>query len=172
MTKEAQPGDVVINEIMWAGSSSSSADEWVELKNTTTHGIELSGWTVENLGNSTILDAILPESTISAQGYFLISHWRKDNSVLNIDPDFTFPSMNLSNGGEQLVLKDTKDTVIDAANDTNSWFEGDSVNPKKSMSRTDPPGDGTLFENWFTSTGSANLDSEAIEQATPKSANY
>ncbi len=172
VTMEAQPGDVVINEVMWGGSSKSTADEWIELRNTTTHSIDLTGWTVENLGNATTLNAVLPESTILGKGYFLISHYNKDNSVLDIDPDFIFPSMNLSNGGEQLVLRDYKDTVIDVANDTGGWFEGSSIDPKSSMVRADPPGDGILAENWFTSTGSANLDSGAIELATPKSANY
>ncbi|MCD6334669.1 MAG: lamin tail domain-containing protein, partial [Candidatus Latescibacteria bacterium] len=41
----AASGDVVINELMWMGSTASSADEWIELRNTTDSEILLSGWT-------------------------------------------------------------------------------------------------------------------------------
>jgi len=43
----AGPKDVVINEVMWMGSSKSSQDgkdEWIELKNNTNQKLQLNGW--------------------------------------------------------------------------------------------------------------------------------
>ncbi|MBI5081957.1 MAG: lamin tail domain-containing protein, partial [Chloroflexi bacterium] len=37
---------VIINEVMWMGTSADSSDEWIELYNTTGSSINLSGWTL------------------------------------------------------------------------------------------------------------------------------
>jgi hypothetical protein len=42
----AEPGDVVINEIAWAGTLASANDEWIELYNTTTGKADITGWTL------------------------------------------------------------------------------------------------------------------------------
>ena len=39
----APPREVVFSEIMWMGSSSSSADEWIELYNRSDDEIDLAG---------------------------------------------------------------------------------------------------------------------------------
>ena len=39
----ANPGDVVINEVMWAGAD----NEWIELYNNTDEEINLEGWSIE-----------------------------------------------------------------------------------------------------------------------------
>ena len=41
---QASYGDVVINEVGWMGTAASSADEWIELYNTTDHPITLTNW--------------------------------------------------------------------------------------------------------------------------------
>ena len=40
------PLDVVISEIAWSGTATSSYDEWLELYNNTANPIDLSGWTL------------------------------------------------------------------------------------------------------------------------------
>lgn len=47
----ANPGDVVISEVMWAGSynaagDSASDDDWIELRNMTNRSIDLSHWSI------------------------------------------------------------------------------------------------------------------------------
>ena len=42
----AQPGPVVISELMWSGSTASTADEWIELYNASNAAIDLVGWTL------------------------------------------------------------------------------------------------------------------------------
>ena len=40
--------EVVINELMWMGSTVSSSDEWIELRNNTNQAIDLTGWLITN----------------------------------------------------------------------------------------------------------------------------
>lgn len=163
-------GSVVINEIMWSGSNAVSSDEWIELKNNTSSTIDLTNWSIENLGNSSTPISI-PSGIIIPNGYFLIANNLANNSIINVDPDFQTPSIELINTGEQLILKDNKGLTIDTANDSGPWFAGDNAVPNKSMSRNSPSGDGTLSANWHTSTTSQNLDIGATELATPQTAN-
>jgi len=43
---DPNPGDVVINELMWMGSTKGASDEWIELRNTTDSSIDISGWQI------------------------------------------------------------------------------------------------------------------------------
>lgn len=171
VTPTPSEGSVVINEIMWSGSSLGPSDEWIELKNTTSSPINLTNWVVENLGGSSSPNITIPAGNIPANGYFLISNNDKDNSVIDVDPDFITSSINLDNDGEQLVLKNSSGGIVDVANQVGSWFAGTNTLPKKSMSRKTPPAGGTSTANWFTSTGASNLDAGATESATPKTGN-
>jgi len=40
-------GDVVINEVMWMGTLKNDDDQWLELKNTTDHDIDITNWTLD-----------------------------------------------------------------------------------------------------------------------------
>lgn len=164
-------GSVVINEIMWPGSNTAPSDEWVELKNNTSTAIDLTDWSVDNLGDASTPNIGIPSGIIIPNGYFLIANNSKDNSVINVDPDFLTSSMSLDNGGEQLILINNNGIAVDTANDSGLWFAGSNAVPKKSMSRNSPSGDGTLSANWHTSTTSVNLDIGATELATPQTAN-
>jgi hypothetical protein len=42
----AQAGPVVISELMWPGSTASTADEWIELYNSSDATVDLAGWTL------------------------------------------------------------------------------------------------------------------------------
>lgn len=169
-------GDIIINEINWAGSNGDGNDEWVELRNTTSHSININGWVVENLGTGsgsgiTIASA---SASVPANGFFLISSFSKSGSKINIDPDYITTSISLSNGGEQLVLRTSASgTTIDTANGTGAWFEGSNSTPKKSMERKTPPADGTQALNWQTATTHTNMDGggSTDEFATPKAVN-
>ncbi len=41
----ASPLDVVVSEIAWMGTTTSSSDEWVELYNNTAITVDFTGWT-------------------------------------------------------------------------------------------------------------------------------
>ncbi|OGG00513.1 hypothetical protein A2Y99_03685 [Candidatus Gottesmanbacteria bacterium RBG_13_37_7] len=158
---------VVVNEIMWAGSSMSTADEWVELRNMTPSIIDLTDWIIESLGSGSN-NVVITNGSIPANGYFLISNYNKTDSIINIDPNIVTSSISLNNDGEQLILKDQFGHSVDSANGDSTWFAGDeTTDNEKSMSRKTPPGDGTVTDNWFTSNVTKNIDSGVLEKASP-----
>ncbi|OGG01819.1 signal peptidase I [Candidatus Gottesmanbacteria bacterium RBG_16_52_11] len=170
-TPEPQNGPaVVINEINWGGGN----DQWVELKNMTTAPVDLTGWDILNLGaggpNAIIT---IPSGSIPANGFFLISEFNKADSKINVDPDYITTDISLENGGEQLFLRNTTDTVIDTANGTLAWHAGSGSTPQKSMERISPPGDGTQAGQWQSATTHTNMDASGTndEFGTPKAVN-
>ncbi len=162
-------GTVVINELMWPGSASSSADEWIELRNTTNSPIDLSGWKIEGSTNLTI-----SSGTIPANGYFLIANFSEtdSNSILDVTPEVTSTAVGLNNENLQIILKDASDVIIDQADDgAGSPLAGSNTSPRKSMERNLVPGDGSIQSNWHTASTQFNLDGGSLESATPKGAN-
>ncbi|MBI5044400.1 MAG: lamin tail domain-containing protein [Candidatus Levybacteria bacterium] len=167
-TPSSSVGSVVINELMWSGSTNTD-DEWLELRNMTSSPIDLTNWKLE--GNTTLTIA---SGTIPANGYFLVSHFAEtdENSILGITPDIVSPSVQLNNTNLQLTLRDASSNIVDQADDAiNPPFAGSNTTPKKSMERNLVPGDGTVSSNWHTASTQLNLDSGALESATPKGAN-
>ncbi|MEA3355222.1 MAG: signal peptidase I [Patescibacteria group bacterium] len=170
-SEEIFSGDVVINELMWMGSTKSTTDEWIELRNTTNQDIDLSNWQITNGGNLGV-DLTIPNlSIIPANGYFLISNSNKDDSNINVIPDWVTASLNLDNDGEELILKNTFDEIIDTAWKNQAWPAGINDDNKWSMERNEDPDDGTIASNWHDCEDALTTveywDKEAIEQGTP-----
>jgi len=163
------PGDVVINELMWMGSSISDADEWIELRNTTVNEISLEGWRItKNTGTETNINIDFNEKSVFPGRFFLISYKNADNSILSINPDVQTTTTNfLSNDKLKITLYDINNKIIDVAGDGKNPLAGDR-NLKASMERNKIPGDGSAKENWHTATDSYGyLDIEATELCTP-----
>ncbi|HPA25477.1 MAG TPA: VWA domain-containing protein [bacterium] len=132
-----QAGDVIINEVAWMGTTISSSDEWLELRNMTGQDIDLTGWTLNAQDGA---PAITLSGTLLANGYFLLE--RTDETTV---PDITADQIYsgaLSDSGEVLDLKDNSSNLIDTAGSL-PWIAGDGP-AKKTMER----GTGT---NWQTS---------------------
>ena len=127
-TSEAS-GDLVITEIMYnprsADGSSSNDVEWIEIANTTPFAVDLSGYTLEDVGDgtATFLGGIVrPYSFVAVIsdditiGTFR-SAWGSDFDIVQLDFD---QLGGLSNSpGEQneiLVLRDQLRSVIDSVN--------------------------------------------------------
>ncbi len=145
----AAPGSVVINEVAWAGSADSSNDEWIELYNTTSSPIDLSGWTLEDDG--TPLSSL--SGTIPANGYFLIED---SETVVNPNTADMILGLSLANTGDSLVLKDDVAAAIDTVNSGGgAWFAGDSTS-KASMERIDALASGDDPANWANSDGTGS----------------
>ena len=77
------PTTVVINELMWMGSSASSYDEWIELRNLTSQPIDATNWLLTKKASGAEVPMLnLPaEATIPANGYFLISNYGTDSAL-------------------------------------------------------------------------------------------
>jgi len=131
------PGDVVINEIMWMGSSGDYDDEWLELRNMTVHDIDLSSWQLTNLvGDSnteTLMITIPNGKIIPTNGFFLIGNYSEASSAINVNPDLVDNDNNVvlrNTGGLQIKLYkgdwNNSANLIDTADDGNgkSRYQG------------------------------------------------
>ena len=165
--EELEP-HIIINEIAWMGTTSSSYDEWIELHNTSDQEIDLTDWVLEAADSTLTINLI---ATISADGYFLLER-TDDETISNILADQTYTG-TLNNSGENLFLKDSQGNVIDQVDCSESWYTGNDEE-KRTMERINPDESGTDPENWQTYTG---LGSSAIDVGgnpilgTPKAQN-
>ncbi len=147
--RAANPGDVVINEVAWAGTAANAADEWIELYNNTDAAIDLTGWTLAATDGSPSLTLNGP---IPAHGYYLLER-TDDNTVSDIPADWIGSfGTGLSNTGETLELRDSTNTLIDSANGNGGAWPAGTTTGYKSMERINPAAPDT-DANWATNDG-------------------
>lgn len=162
------PGDVVISEIGWGGTTASANDEWLELYNNTNASISLANWSLSDGGDVEItLVGIIP-----AGGFFLLE--RTDDTTISDLPADQIYTGGLSNSGESLTLRDNNGTIIDTANGNGGGWPAGSGSPDYfSMERVDPAG-ADSDSNWANNNGQSRngLDANGNPlNATPKQAN-
>ncbi len=140
--QKPKAGDVIINEVNWAGSPASKNnkdhDQWIELYNTTDRDIPLKGWTIEN-ASITPKDFKITGNPIIRAGEYLLITRRKDNSAesaLNVPSDVQNASLYLNRADyKQLILKDTDGVEIDKTPVVNSpWPEGEYIEEERYFS--------------------------------------
>ena len=108
---------VIISEVAWGGTESSSSDEWIELYNTSNFDIDLSDWIL--YASSTLDPYIELNGDIPAHGYFTVE--RKNTDDEDEITESPIPSISagqwvsfgsgLSNSGEQLLLARASTTI-------------------------------------------------------------
>ena len=177
----------MINEVMWMGSSKSSKDEWVELRNNTDQKIQLKGWQIDNLlrSNGTFVFPDEPTIEIDRKSFFLVSYYSKvdgivdgvsvlDNKGLiwrcNEHPSCASFSLANSNNGD-LALRDDTGREIDRVLGE-PWPAGKKKDDiGYSMERINPLSDGSDPDNWATAIETKNLIFGVSDKATPESEN-
>ncbi len=107
-----EPGDVVINEFMADNDTitdpAGEYDDWIELYNTTSNTIDLSGmYLSDNISTPTKWQ--FPTNTTIEANSFLIVWADEDDGQEGIHAGF-----KLSAGGESIVLSNTDTTVLDS----------------------------------------------------------
>jgi signal peptidase I len=129
---EPAVGSVIINEVMWMGSTTSPFDEWIELYNTTDQDIDISNWDLEAgvLGRAGHFE-IPAKNIIKAKSYFLITNYKTNhkNSALNVEGDLTNASLHLQDDyrvNGPLILKTKSGIIIDQTPETglSTWPAG------------------------------------------------
>ena len=115
---------VVFSEIMWMGSTGSTADEWIELHNRSEAAVNLEGWVVTRMtseGERFMLE--IEGGIVPPRDVFLIANFSPDDprSRLAVTPDLIVSAIALSNSKLQLRLYDgdpsSGGTVVDVADD-------------------------------------------------------
>lgn len=144
----AAPGEVVINELMYNPVSGLDSDEFLELANTTSNPIDMSGWT---FGGVT---ATLPAgATIPAHGFFVLSpDAARFSTTYGGNPNAIYTG-KLANGGETVSVSDAGGNVIDSVtfSDTDGWpVTPDGLGP--SLELIDPTQNHNDPLDWAAST--------------------
>lgn len=131
---------VIINEIGWSGTKANSDDEWIELRNTTSSPIDLTGWVLKSDDGSPTINL---SGTIAGNGILLLVR-NSGTFQENINPVIVYGSMggnqSMLNSGEILRLKNRNNTDIDVANSYTGygftkWAAGTSSPNFASMER-------------------------------------
>jgi len=128
--------DVLINEVAWMGTADSQYGEWVELYNTGSGSVSLSGWKLYKGDGSTLVFTL--SKTISAGGYLIIERTTASSPdpLPNInDESGPFGGSGLLNSGENLVLKDANGATSDALDFSSGWPAGDNTT-KETMQKS------------------------------------
>ncbi|MFH0776021.1 MAG: lamin tail domain-containing protein, partial [Patescibacteria group bacterium] len=167
----ADPGELIFNEIAWAGSSISSSDEWLELKNTTSDKIfDLTDWKITGAGTGGA-DLIISSGFVRPGEFFLIANnsasydFTAGQAALAVEPDFASSSLSLSNSALQIVLRDSAGNSLDSAGTGGAPLAGDSISPASMVRLPDLSG-------WVTAYRSNNFDPGRTDLGSPRAANF
>lgn len=118
--------EVLLSEVAWMGTDkpdTGSYCEWIELHNTDSTEIDISGW-VLSFGSANII--FESGTQISADGYFVIERYTENacpDPVVGVsDYSKSFGSSGLSNSGTTITLtRSGESNFHDSVDGTNEW---------------------------------------------------
>ncbi len=130
--------DILINEIMADPIADENLNEWVELYNGGSSGVNLSGWIIGDSNDNDTIEGGLyfgSGTILGAGAYALITddstrtydNFDCANNVLRLYVDDSSIGNGLSNSGDTLYLYDSEGSLIDSfsyneTDEGNSWF--------------------------------------------------
>lgn len=151
----AQPGDVIMNELMADPTPVVGLPdaEFVELFNTTTdQTFDLTGWKIfAGTSNGT-----LPSIQLPPGGYLILSGTSNAPLFSGFGTSIGVPSFPaLVNGGDAMVLQNASGTIIDAVTYDISWYNDAAKSSGGwTLERMDPFTPCSSVNNWTASTAS------------------
>ncbi len=113
--------EIIISEIAWMGTASSANHEWIEIQNTGSSGVNLSGWTLKSEDGTPSINL---SGSIAAGAYALLE--RPDAAVPGTSALVVYTGA-LGNDGEHLVLRDGNGNVIQNLNFSSGWPAGNNA---------------------------------------------
>lgn len=156
-TVRAAAPTLTINELMYNPASDIDGDEFIELYNTTGAPLDISGWCfTEGVGG-----CFAPTTIVPAGGYILAgSDVAQFNTTYGKSLDLIYTG-KLSNGGEQIVLKDaSNNTVVDMTYDDKAPWPTAADGGGPSMELKDALLDPAVATNWASSLSSGGTPGE------------
>jgi len=178
----ASPLGVLINEVAWAGTSSTTtADEWIELYNTGAIPINLNGWSlkIDDSNSEYLLTSFNASDVIPAHDYFLIARALgvfTYAGVVDVVVDKTFNgTLPIPDTGVVVLrLYDSTPTLVDTANlgKSSGWYAGSASPNYASMERRGNVLDGPNAWTTFGGTPFAHASNGLLVKGTPKRSNW
>jgi len=143
----ANPGDVIINEVMQDPVAvGDTQGEWFELYNATSEDIDINGWVIrDDAANVHTIDNGSP-LVISAKGYLVLGNNADMATNGGYSCDYEYSSFTLSNSDDEIVLGEGG-VEIDRIN-----YDGGPIWPNPSgasMAWLGPPGDNNDGARWI-----------------------
>ncbi|MBD3281194.1 hypothetical protein GF391_00420, partial [Candidatus Uhrbacteria bacterium] len=160
LPKAAQAGELVyISEVAWAGSSLSTADEWIELANPADRAVDVSGWRLTGAGSGDRDIVFASDTWIPANGALLAANYDagSNKAAADVTPDIVTSTVSLSNSKMLIRLFDADGVLLDQAGDGSAPFAGFSDETKASMVRTDAKTLGDSDSVWVTCESAENM---------------
>ncbi|MDX1636701.1 MAG: lamin tail domain-containing protein [Balneolaceae bacterium] len=142
--RDPLPGDLVINEILFAPSDPEQA-EFVELFNSSEKNFNLEGWMIGDASDT----AGLSGNITMKPGDFLV--FTSNNKITSEPGEKTwyrlddFPSLNDSD--DAVIIRDSRGHAIDSLYYTSRWASGEGI----SLERMDPAAASNDSANWSSS---------------------
>lgn len=153
--KNYKTGSLVFNEIMYEPETGGA--EFVELFNTSNDSIQVGGMDLR-IGTKEKVKLSASTFIVPPQEYFILA---SDTSVykkyvwLNKNKSRISQSLNLSNEGTSLTVKDLFGTTLDSVNYSPKWHNRNFLETKnKSLERINPAFSANDKSNWSTSVTS------------------
>ncbi len=167
--------ELTISEVAWAGTASSTSDEWIEIHNPKDVPVDVTGWLI-TFGDTAIDLGKAANTVIEAGAYFLLER-TDDETVSDITADLIYTG-SLRNDTCTISLLDHNGAVIDTANATleSGWAAGSTGKsdvPFATMERIDLAGPDTV-DNWASNSGLITCGHDASGEAingTPRAKN-
>lgn len=155
--RAAEPPSALISEIAWAGSEKSTADEWIEIRNTGTEALDISDWSLTGIGTSGSTIAIPSATSLSAGLPYLITNYSMTDpkTTLITSSDLVTTAISIPNTSLNIALLDSSGAVIDSLIDPGTPDFGSSTT--FTTMKRDPS---SLA--WFTEAASTHVSHEAI----------
>ena len=145
--------DVVIDELMVDPTPvvSLPANEWLELKNTSSFPINLLNW---KLGKATGESGPMPSFVLPAGGYVIVCTGSAVAAMGVYGPTISvtsFPSLN--NDADKIYLRSPQGIIIHSVNYTDAWYKNElKKNGGWTMEMIDTKNPCTGINNWKAST--------------------
>ena len=160
---DADPGDIVINEIMLDPLAVADGfGEWIEIYNTSNANININGWTLEDEGTpgeSHLIDNGMALNVAPGDYVVLCAN---DDPVVNggVTCDYEYSNFNLMSTGDEVILVDdgvTPQIIARVAYDDGTTFPVTSGASMVYIPSAQPPTAGYYLDNnvaaqWGTST--------------------
>jgi len=166
----ANPGDVVVNEIMQNPRAvSDTAGEWFEIYNTTGHAIDLAGWTIKDAGTDHHTIQNGGSLWLPAGGYLVLGRNADPATNGGVQVAYRYTSFSLGNADDEIILLDAAGMEIDRV-----AYDGGPAFPNPdgaSMQLIRPDLDNGVGSNWRTSPDPWQPDGEG-DRGSPGAPNH
>lgn len=121
-TDDIQPGEIVINEVMWGPEGTETLREWSEVKNVSSRDLDLGGC---KFTDGTYTVTINTPTTVTAGSYFVFCRREVDTPSEVQECDYEYGSIGLNQGGDSITIT-CGVTVVDSINFGSKWPAGEN----------------------------------------------